>query len=750
MFVYRTSSRTLLMAILLCSTTPVIAQDASSNAAGALPEDSVQPEIVVTGLSQKQRAQDAPVSVSVYTQQAIKDARINDVQDLVTISPSLSFSQSQGQGINLVTVRGITQVQNGYSPVAVIVDGVQQMNSQQFSQQLFDVDQIEVLRGPQGDLWGRNAIGGAIVINTAQPTNDFRVSGGLTAGNGDTFKGQFSVSGPIVKDRLLFKISVQDSYFGGLLDNIYLGKTIDRFNDFNARGHLKAFLTERLTADLRLGVDLLKGGANNFHFQGINYDPAKPCFLDPNTPFSGFSGDANIVDRTFCANNRGEEKRDIYEGSLRLAYDADFATITNVTAVSRVTDYLQSDQFPYTASTSVFGVDGIQSQWQRQTSWEDEFRITSPSNRRLRWTVGAYYLGTHSYLSRPIGTDKGLGITKITNTPAFNDPINPTTSYLGNADRNHAYALFGHVAFDLLKSLTAEFGYRYDWNDLKQYVDPQSTSGVPVGCVSLYTAQCLRNISFNQAQPKATLTYRPTPDLTFFTSYGVGFRSGQFNQSGTAIAAGLPGVYDIMNAEKAKTFEAGFKSEWLDRRLVVNASAYTTNDRNPAYLVFIGSIGAQVLVNIDRVRLQGFEIDTSFTVLPGLTLFANGGYTDSKVREYTPNPAVRGNRAPLVPEYNADIGAQYRGAISGALTGFARADVQMTGKEYWDVDNSTPRNEFALLNGQIGLESSNKAWTVTIYGKNLTNKKYNANYVQGGFSIPAQPRTFGAELRFNF
>ncbi len=737
------SSRSLLVAALLCGSSPALAQTAPSAVPSAAEPD--QSEIVVTGLSQRQHLQDAPVSVSVYTQQAIKDARITDVQDLVTIAPSLSFSQSQGAGINLVTVRGITQVQNGASPVAVIIDGVQQMNSQQFSQELFDIDQIEVLRGPQGDLYGRNAIGGAIVINTTQPTNDFHASGGVTAGNGNTFKGQATISGPIVKDKLLFKLSAQESYFGGLLDNVYLGKTVDRYNDFTARGQIKALLTDRLTADLRFGADILKGGANNFHYQPVAYDPARPCFSAPTNAFTSFPGDANIVDRTFCANNRGEEKRDMYEGSLRLAYDADFATITNVTGWSRVTDYINGDQYPYTATP-----DGTQSQWQRQTSWEDEFRITSAANHRLRWMVGAYYLNTRDYLSRPIGEDKGLGITKITDTPAFNDPNNPTTSYLGNADRNHAYALFGHVAFDLLTSLTAEFGYRYDWNDLTQYVDPASTSGVPAGCVSLFSQQCQRKVSFNRGQPKATLTWRPTSALTLYGSYGVGFRSGQFNQSGTATLAGLPGVYDIMNAEKAETFEVGFKSEWLDRRLTINAAAYTTNDKNPAYLVFIGSVGAQVLVNIDRVRLQGFELDSSFTVVPGLTLFANGGYTDSKVRSYTPNPAVQGNRAPLVPEFNADVGAQYRGPINDTLNAFARADVQITGKEYWDVDNSTARNSFALLNGQIGVELADKRWSVSLYGKNLTDKWYNANYVQGGFSIPAEPRTFGAEIRFNY
>jgi iron complex outermembrane receptor protein len=747
------SARRLFAAALLASAAPAFAQTASVDApAAALPPagQGSQQQIVVTGLSRKQSLQTAPVAATVFTQAAVKDARITNVVDLVQIAPSLSFSQSQGAGINLLTVRGITQVQNGQSPVAVIIDGVQQMNSQQFAQDLYNVAQIEVLRGPQGDLWGRNAIGGAIIINTVQPTNDFHVDGVAAIGNGNAYKGQFSVSGPLVKDRIFYDFDLSENHFGGLLENVFLHKTVDRFNDISGRGHIKAILTDDLTVDLRFGMDKLIGGANNFHYQPANYNPAQPCFLDPADPISSFTGDANRVSRTFCANNRGEESRFIREGSIKIAYEQPFATISNVFGWSRVTDYINGDQFPYTASHNVDGLDDSQSQWQRQTSWEDEFRVTSPSGERFHWMVGAYYLNTHDYISRPIGLDEGAGIVKITDVPEFDNPYNPTISYLGNADRNQDYAIFAHLAYDITRKVTAEFGYRYDWNKLNQYVDPASTSGVPIGCVSLYSRACRRTVSFNQGQPKATLSYRPNSDLTLYTSYGIGFRSGQFNQSGTAIAAGLPGVYDVDRAEKANTFEAGFKSQWLDHRLTIDGAFFDTRDKNPSYLVFIGSIGAQVLVNIDKVRLVGGDVDVNYTIVPDLNLFANGGYTHSSIRSYDVDQAVRGNKAPLVPEFNANIGIQYKHPITEAISGFGRFDVQMLGKEYWDADNSTARNAYNLFNLQVGLETPMPAWSLVFFVRNVTDKRYNANYVEGGFSIPAEPRTLGGELRFHF
>ncbi|HEY0342556.1 MAG TPA: TonB-dependent receptor, partial [Steroidobacteraceae bacterium] len=149
------------------------------------------------------------------------------------------------------------------------------------------------------------------------------------------------------------------------------------------------------------------------------------------------------------------------------------------------------------------------------------------------------------------------------------------------------------------------------------------------------------------------------------------------------------------------------------------------------------------------VRLVGTDFDINYLVLPGLSVYANGGYTHSAINTYEVNPAVRGNRAPLVPEFNANLGVQYRHPITGSIGGFGRFGVEAHGAEYWDPENSTGRSPYDLLNLQLGVETLSRSLSLVFFVNNLADKAYNANYVSGGFTIPAEPRTFGATLRFD-
>lgn len=727
------------------STQAAVAAPVAAPAQPAAPQSEA---IVVTGLSRQQKLQSAPVSATVFTATNIKDAHIQGVSDFIALIPNVSITQAQQAGVSFITIRGITQVRNGQSPVAVIVDGVQQMDSRQFTQDLYDVGQIEVLRGPQGDLWGRNAIGGAIVINTRQPTNTFYAHADAQFGNGADYRGKISFAGPIVKDRLFYDVNFSEHSFGGLLENVYLNKTVDRSNEYTGRGHIKAVITDDLTADFRVGFDETQGGANNYHYQSAKYDPSRPCFLDPTDPFGGPAPDANRVSRTFCANNRGDNQRDIRNASFRLVYTQPFATFSNTLGWVKINEYIGTDQFPYTA-TRGSGYDGTQTQWAQNTSWEDEFRVTSRSDRRFRWMGGGYFLDTRDYLASTTGADTGKGIARISTSPLYGYAPNQTLTYFGNSDHNQDFALFGHLSYDILKNLTAEFGYRYDWNSLNQYVNPESSGGVPAGC-TMSGGSCRRTRWFKQGQPKGTLTYHVNPNLTFFVDYGIGFRSGQFNQNGTAEAAHLPGVYNTVKPEVANTVEAGFKSQWFHNRLTLNGSFFDTRDRNSFYFLFVGSVGAQILVNINKIHLTGGELEAKYAILPGLDVFANGGYTHSSITKYTFDRADQGNWAPYIPEFTANIGVQYHHAFNRWLGFFGRFDVEAKGKQYWDPENATPRSAFNLYNLQVGVESPNRKWSATFYVNNLTDTRYNAEYVSGGFAQPAEPRMLGGEIQYTY
>ncbi|WP_157218462.1 TonB-dependent receptor [Flavisphingomonas formosensis] len=717
---------------------------------GAQPGDApAAGEIIVTARGRTEALLTSPVAITAFSSKALDDARIKNVSDFIGLTPNISIVQSQSAGNSFVTIRGISQVRNGEAPIAVVTDGVQQVTSRQFTSDLFDVQQIEVLRGPQGALYGRNAIGGAILITTKQPTNDFHVDAQVSAGNGQDYRGEVSISGPIVRDKLLFRLSGSARNFGGLLHNIYLGQTVDKVHDRNVRGQLKAFLSDTLTADLRASYTHTSAIGDQFLYQPANLTPGT-CFLDPANPFGGPAPDANRVSRDFCANNRGRNTRSIAEASLKLENKADWGTITNVFSVVQVKEYLGGDQFPYTASRNVFGTDGTQTQYENLKAWQNDFRIASPAGNRFRWMIGAYYLKTTRFISTTTGLDNGLGIVEIHREPDHDNPINPTLSFLADNNHNQAYAFYGNVAYDITPKLEASFAYRYDHDRRHQMISPLSSAGLPTGCTLASTSACGRIANFHKGQPKVTLNYKASPDLTLFADYGIGFRSGQYNQSGAAAAANLPGVFDLVRQESASTAEGGFKARLLGGRLRINGTGFYTRDKNPFYFVFVGAVGAQILVNIDKVDLYGGEIEATFTPIKGLDIYANYGYTHSEIKKFAFNPADVGNWAPYIPRDGGALGAQYRFPVTDRLNLFARGEVEHHGKQYWDPENSTARSSFQLVNLRGGVESANGRWTLTGYVRNLTDKKYNAEFVSGGFVQPAEPRTYGVELRTSF
>lgn len=701
-------------------------------------------EITVTARMRAEQLQDVPISVTAFSARQIEDAHVREVNDFIALVPNVSIATSESAGLNAITIRGITQVRNSEAPVAVVVDGVQQVNSRQFTQQLFDLQSIEVLRGPQGALYGRNATGGAILINTKQPTNIFE--GHVRAGyaTGKEIDAEASLSGPIVKDKVQFRIGASYVDRDGYFDNIFLKEKQDPYRDVTVRGLLKFTPSDRLTADVRYSHSSTRGGSLNFHYQQAVLLP-DGLHLDPVRLFTAANGDADLVDRKFRSTNIGQDDRKIDEVSLKVDYDLGFATLTSITAYNRMTEYTAGDQFPYTASLTVFGaLDGTQTQYTDVEAWNQEVRLTSASGQRLRWMVGGNYLVTDRFISSTTGDDRGRGITRIKRTPRFTDANNPTTSFFGDDNRNKAWAVFGNVDYDLTDQLQASAAIRYDEDKRRQNVSTLNTGGVP-GSVNRAT--------FSLWQPKFTLTWKPQANLAFFGSWGTGFRSGQFNQNGTsrvAQLAGVNGVSDLVPQEKSSTAEIGFKSEWMDRRLQLNASLFETEVRNQQYFVFLGAVGAQVLVPINKVQLYGGEVEFRAILARGLEAYMGLGMTDSEIKKYTVNSAAIGNRAPYVPSMTYNMGAQYRTQVAPGYDMVGRVDYRRLGRQYWDPENSTPRSAVDLVNLKLGIEQAAGRWSASVTADNLFDKKYNSEFVIAGFAHPAPPRVVRGEIRYNF
>ncbi|MAW82775.1 MAG: TonB-dependent receptor [Parvularcula sp.] len=711
--------------------------------------------IVVIGRGREENIQDVPISETVFTAELIKDARIDQVDDFFALTPGVTFANAQDSGTSFITIRGVSQVRNGEAPVAVVIDDVLQVNSRSFDQPLFDIDSIEVLRGPQGALYGRNATGGAIIINTAMPTDEFEGYGQVSYGRGQDIQLEGSVSGPIVPGRILGRISARYSDRDGVLENVILDEKVDYSEDLSLRGHLRFIVSDAVTADLRGSLVRTEGGALNYTYQ--------PAIVDKTTglptAFDFTIADADLVEREFTANNLGVDERDAEQVSLRINADLGFATLRSVTAYDHIEETTFSDQFPYTAASTVTPAppfplgDGIQSQHIEVEAFSQELRLTSPDDQAFRWMVGAYYVATDRFINSSIYNDLENGLPTISKRLPVFDPLAPQTSFIADDNNNEAWALFFNAAYDLTDRLELAFAGRYDKDSREQQVSPLqgnyvngvlvSPTGVPG---SLNTAE------FDLFQPKITARYAALDNLNLYASWGKGFRSGQFNQNGVgavAAGAGVMGVSDLLPQEETSTYELGFKSTLMDG-VTLNASGYRTKVDNAPYFVFIGAVSAQVLVPVDEIEIWGGEVELTANLYDGLDFYAAFGLADSEIQEYTVNPAAVGNYAPYVAKTTFNTGLQYRTPITSSIGIFGRVDYERRGEQFWDPENTTARSALNLVNARAGFEANDGSWALTASVDNLTDEVYNSEWVLGGFANAGVPRLWRVDLRVNF
>ena len=289
-------------------------------------------------------------------------------------------------------MRGIAQARNSPPSAAIVVDGVPMTQPAQFNQQMLDIAQIEVVKGPQGALYGRNAIGGAIIIKTKQPTDTWegRLTAGYESGPGGKVEGM--ISGPVTKD---LKIRAAAYYFntqGHLKNYNFVDKTakrhVDPVEDFSARFTALYTPSEHFTADLRLSTDLLNTRALYY----VIPDFGTPQFNDP-----------NYVGRKIKLNNSGQDARKIYDADLKLTYDASYGTFTSITGYNSVWEILTGDGYPFDPfgpyPINRIGFNYSQSQFLKVKTFTQEVRFTSPSDRRFRYIVGGQIFDTNRFIS---------------------------------------------------------------------------------------------------------------------------------------------------------------------------------------------------------------------------------------------------------------------------------------------------------------------------------------------------------------
>ena len=716
-------------------------------------------EIIVTARKRDESFQNVPITVDVFTAQRIQSAGIESPRDFVALVPNMTLVEVQNVGNSFITVRGISQARNSEPSVAVLVDGVLETNPYEFDQELADIQQIEVLKGPQGALYGRDAIGGAIIIRTVDPSDHFEGSGRVGVGNGVSEKAQMAVSGPIDSaGTLKYRASVNFYNTDGFLQNTYLDHKADPYRDYSGRLRLLWKPSDQWSADLRVFRDRVETTAYYYIIPRDNEA----------NPFSTFSTapNANNVTSPIQTNNLGEDNRDVTDTALKLDFSPGYGTFTSVSDYNHTKEIDTGDAYDFrpiknSIAYNVFfagipaalggPLDESQSQFIDVKTYSQELRFTSDKIGDFSWIAGAYYVHTQRFISTDNLVDRGAGVPRVYENPLV-DPANPfatntNVTFLSDSQSNNAWAAFGDATYEFSKQFELDAAIRYD-RDERQNTTDTPAAFLQAEHISAVTGE-VRKHTFSEAQPKVTLRYIPTDNLTFYGGWSRGFRSGGFNQTGVgaiAKASGHLGVHDLFEAEVADTYEVGAKSQFLDRRLSANLALYHTHSRNGYFFYFDATTSTQNLGNLDATY-KGAEFELTAKATDRLDLYASFGYTDGKITRME-DPTVVGNKPPLLTKNTVNAGFQYHQPLADGLNATLRLDYQEIGRTWWDPYNVTSRDPVSLINLRAGLEG--ERWTLTAWSKNLTNKIYNAEFSPGGFLWRAPPRRYGVDYTFKF
>ncbi|HEY0233363.1 MAG TPA: TonB-dependent receptor [Dokdonella sp.] len=663
--------------------------------------------VVVTSEGHKEELQRAPAPITAFSATKILDAGIQTTGDFVRLVPNMDYDTSFTIGNSFVVMRGIQQLNNADAPIAIVVDGVPQNNQKEFKMDLFDIEQIEVLRGPQGALYGRNAIGGAINITTKQPSDTYE--GFVQAGLGDDglYKLAASSSGPLIKDELFYRVAVSGSSFDGSIRNSYTGRDVDFYKGHDIRAQLKWLPSANQELDLRLNNSLLWGGAI--------YDTSFPA---------GTPDDANIWQAPL-SDIPGDSHRRINSASLRYKWDLGKMVFTSITGYTNIfEDYYGDLDFcnPVACPDGLFGLGQVdQQQVLKVRQLSEELRLSSAEDAAVKWTGGVYAIDTH----RDLGTVAHA--LQLEGAPAI------VTSQESN--NNFAWAAFGQVLVPLGEKNQIGFSLRYDDDNREQ---TNAATGAQ------------RDANFDSWQPKLTFTHFVSDTQQLYATAGKGFRSGGFN--GIGGAEFLP--------ENLTNYEIGYKTSWLDNRLTINNALFYEKDKNYQFFyIDLNAGGAQVIANLRQVAIKGLETEVNWLVQPGWQVFGSLGLLGSRIEQVgalgTDLPITTGKRAPRTEPYNAVLGSQWNFAL-GRRSAMFRFDVSRKGPRSWEPDNVDIMDPVTLVNARFTYFGGDQ-WNLSAWATNLLDHHYYGDYTPASFNglsrdvaFPAQGRHFGVDFRYEF
>ncbi len=702
-------------------------------AAEADDQAALDGEIVVTAQRRSESLQNVPISITALTADQLASAGVASTQDLTLATPGLLWAKSSNN--SQPTIRGIgsRNASAGDEPnVATFIDGVYQPEQATTAQELSNVERIEVLKGPQGTLFGRNATGGAINIVTKKPSFETTGDAGLTYGRYDYLKGTAYLSGPIVADTLAASVAATGLRDDGYIHNIYL--------DTRQGQRKAAIIRAKLLFVPSDDVEIQLNGLYNYSWDNVTYS-GQPLAgnsqarrataaqnpqnlpIDIRVPTEAYTSSTSTVPY-FRLNQ--------YLVDGHVSVDLGGAVLSGLASWSETHGFSHSvtDISPLSLSINDFR--------QRGRAYNQEITLTSDTDGRLSWLVGAT-----GFQSRTLYDP----LTSISPT---------TTTRLVYGQKSKAIAGFAEATYEAIDHLFLTAGIRYSWDQKQSYNRPLATGVVTEG-----------KASWKDWSPRAVVRYEFGRGSNVYASYTQGYKAGTFN------ATTINGTLIPANPERIEAFEIGVKTQPAPG-ITVNAAAFHYNytDLQVSLVTTVNNQIATLLQNAPKAEVDGFEMDVSARVTEGLRLNAGLSLLRPRIVDFvnasvnipifvgglpagnsTAGPVdVSGNDLIRAPRWTLNFGANYDTPFAGGTLTF-NASAFFSGRYFVELTNRVKQPAYEVVNASVAWRSPDDHWRLSVFGQNLTNQKYYAGAIITNFAdnISYQkPRWFGVSAGYSF
>jgi len=690
-----------------------------------LADASLQLEAVLVSAEKKEAfLQKVPLSISAISSKQVKDYRLWNSQELTALVPNL-YSASSGDDRNVTGIRGIATT--SYDPaVATYIDGVNQFSLDTYIPQLSDVERIEVLRGPQGTLYGRNAMGGVINIITKQPGNKTSGFAEINIGNYNQQRYNAGIRMPVVKNKLFIGISFMYDKRDGYYKNAFYNNSFDRKDGFMGNYYLKFIPNSKWSFTVNA-----KHLNNNNHgpfplVNGVTASFADPFVLKQNAV-------AKMIDNSFNSSLSINYTGRKFNFSSQTAYQSNYRYYNNP---------LDGD---FSEADAVTVINNYGRKWNNVKAYTEELKFSNAatSSSKLKWTIGTYFFQQNNPTKQAthFGNDAALVGAPDINFSTINTSKGKTTGI----------AFFGQTTYAITHKLSVIAGLRYDYekkryNVLGQYQkdpdpDPQFDTRPDTSA----------SASSNAVSPKLGLAYNISTHSDAFVTYSRGYRTGGL----TALSSdpSVPPLYPY-KPEYSNNIELGIKNNILNNRLQLNITAFLTYVTDAQVPTLILPDAVTITKNAGKLTSKGIELEIAAKPVKGLQVDYNFGYTDAtykklKLSQYGTAIDLDGKKQIYTPESTSMLALQYGYAIGKKqlVRLVARGEWFYLGKQYFDLSNSIAQNDHSIFNIRFGV--SMKYVSLMFWGRNLADKKYIAYAYDFGAIHLGNPKTIGVTLSAN-